>query len=423
MAYDDSIYRRPDVDSTDPVGFSTRDDSPRAGVSGEYQEGPGNTRRVPPGRLHDAFDDPSHGEPGRDRLGVHWLWEFLLLAATAAVALLHFRASPDSFRGEGFDVLLVAAAVLGLLALGAGLTLRAGVPNLALGPVAVAAALHFAENGDRGTEAAVLPAVAAAAVLGLILTVLVVGFHVPAWAASLAGALGVVVYIQQRSGPVDVQGGYDPNRHAVYLFGGFAVLALLGALLGAIKTVRRSVGRFRPVADPAARRGVFAAIVAAIALVVSTVFAMLAGVLLAAGSTDPVAPTTGLEWTGLAIGAALLGGTSAFGRRGGIFGTLFAVVLITLFVAYSDEQGWNISLYAVAAVAMVIGLIVTRLVEMYGRPRSAGDLDGRTDGDLSTAFAWTQADRAESWSSTLPVQPTESRNESWGGDRWGTANR
>ncbi|HEX2774160.1 MAG TPA: ABC transporter permease [Micromonosporaceae bacterium] len=423
MAYDDSAYRRPDVESTDPVGFSARDDSPRAGLqAGDHRESPTTTRRVPPARLHDVFDDPGHGEPGRDRLAVHWLWEFMLLAATAAVALLFYRASPESFRGDGLDVLLVAAAVLGLLALGAGLTLRAGVPNLALGPVAVAAALHFAENGDRGTLPAVLPAAAVAAGLGLVLALIVVGFHVPAWAASLAGALAVVVYIQQRSAPVTVQGGYDPSRHALYLFGGFAALALLGGLFGAIRPVRRSVGRFRPVTDPADRRGGFAAALAGVAIVASTVFAMLAGVLLAAGSADPVSPTTGFEWTGLALGAALLGGTSAFGRRGGIFGSLFTVVLITLFVAYSDERGWNVSLFSVAAVAMRVGVIATRLVESYGRPRSTGEADAPTDADTPGTFGWT-TDRPESWSSTLPVQPTESRSEPWGADRWGTSDR
>ena len=165
-----------------------------------------------------------------------------------------------------------------------------------------------------------------------------------------------------------------------------------------------------------------AAGLAGVAIVASTVFAMLAGVLLAAGSADPVTPTTGFEWTGLAVGAALLGGTSAFGRRGGIFGTLFSVVLITLFVAYSDEQGWNVSLFAVAAVAMFVGVIATRLVESYGRPRSAGDADGPTDADTPGTYGWT-TDRPESWSSTLPVQPTESRSEQWGTDRWGTGAR
>jgi hypothetical protein len=270
--------------------------------------------------------------------------------------------------------------------------------------------------------AAVLPAAAVAAGLGLVLAVIVVGFHVPAWAGSLAGALAVVVYIQQRSAPVNVQGGYDPSGHALYLFGGFAALALLGGLFGAIRTIRRSVGRYRPVSDPADRRGGFAAALGGTAIVASTIFAMLAGVLLAAGSTNPIAPTTGFEWTGLALGAALLGGTSAFGRRGGIFGTLFSVALITLFVAYSDEQGWNVSLFAVAAVTMAVGVIATRLVETYGRPRYAGDADEQTDVDSPSTFGWT-TDRPESWSSTLPVQPTESRSEPWSSDRWGAGDR
>ena len=56
---------------------------------------------------------------------------------------------------------------------------------------------------------------------------------------------------------------------------------------------------------------------------------------MAAQSTGPIVPGTGLEWTGLAIGAALLAGTSAYGRRGGIFGTLLAVAGLTLFLDYA----------------------------------------------------------------------------------------
>lgn len=423
MSYDDSAYRRPDVDTTDPMGFGARADSSRSGLpsTGDYATGVGATRRVPAGGLDDVFDDPTHGEPGRDRLSVHWMWEAVLLVAAAVFAFLYYRESPSAFRGENLDVLLVAGAVLGLLALAAGLTLRVGVPNLALGPVAIAAALHFAENSDKGTVAAVLPAVVVAAVLGLVVAVVVVGFHVPAWAGTLAAALAVVVYIQQRSLPVSVQGGYDPNPHAKYLFGGFAALTLLGGVFGAIRTVRRSVGRFRPIGDPARRRGRFAAVLAGAAIVASTVLATLAGVLLAAGSTNPIVPTSGLEWTGLALGAALFGGTSAYGRRGGVFGTFFSVVLITLFVAYSDELGWNISLLAVAAAAMAGGLVITRLVETYGRPRSATDRDSQSAA-ASGAFAWSGGgtDRPDSWSSTLPAQPTDSRQDQWGTERWST---
>ena len=102
-------------------------------------------------------------------------------------------------------------------------------------------------------------------------------------------------------------------------------------------------------------------------LVLSSVFAVGAGILMAAQSAAPIVPGTGLEWTGLAFGAALLAGTSAYGRRGGIFGTLLAVAGLTLFLDYADRRNFDIALFAIAACAIGGGLIVTRLVETYGR--------------------------------------------------------
>lgn len=444
MAYDDSIYRRHDPRGESP-GTSwaeTRygedpaysDDPDPRGAAGystgrfvddeTYQAGRAdpNPRRVSPAVLDDVFDDPAHGEPGRDRLAVHLVWEVLLLAAVVGMAYLLQRENPNAVRGGQLDLLLVAAAALGLLTVGAGLTLRAAAPNLALGPVAIACALHFAENGDNGVVAAMVPATIAVVGLGLLLALLVVALHVPSWAASLAVGLAAVVYIQLRTAPVDVQGGYDPTGHALYLFGGFGVLAVLGGLLGTIKTVRRSVGRFRPVADPAWRRGGFASTITAMCLVASMVLAAAAGVLLAAGGSDRVVPTTGFEWSGLALGAALLGGTSAFGRRGGVTGTLLAVVLIILFLRYDDERGLDIALAAVAAATLAAGLLVTRLVESFGRPRSALESDGDWEPEPEPEQAsadWTggRTERVENWSPSLPPQPMENRNDPW--DRWG----
>jgi hypothetical protein len=244
---------------------------------------------------------------------------------------------------------------------------------------------------------------------------------VPSWAASLAVGLAAVVYIQLRTAPVDVQGGYDPTEHALYLFGGFAALTLLGGLLGAVKSVRRSVGRFRPVGDPAWRRGGLASTITATCLVASMVLAAAAGVLLAAGGSGPVVPTTGFEWSGLALGAAMLGGTSAFGRRGGVLGTLLAVVLIILFLRYEDERGLDIAFVAVAAATVAAGLVVTRLVESYGRPRSALEPDGDWEPEPDeNAADWTtsgRTERMETWSPSLPAQPVENRGDPW--DRWG----
>ena len=96
---------------------------------------------------------------------------------------------------------------------------------------------------------------------------------------------------------------------------------------------------------------------------------------MAAQSTEPIEPGTGLEWTGIAIGAALLGGTSAYGRRGGIFGTLLAVTGLTLFLDYSARRDLDIALFAIAAATLGAGLVVTRLIETYGRPLPVAGVD------------------------------------------------
>ncbi len=161
------------------------------------------------------------------------------------------------------------------------------------------------------------------------------------------------------------------RRNALYLFVGFAAVAVLGGLFGAMMPVRRLIGRFRPVADPARRRGAVAATVTALALVGSTVLATLGGVLIAANGDGAVAPGTGLDWTVLAVGMAMLGGTSAYGRRGGIFGTLLAVCLVVMFLAWTVPQGWSIGRWALGGATLGAGLLVTRLVETFGRPRPA----------------------------------------------------
>jgi ribose/xylose/arabinose/galactoside ABC-type transport system permease subunit len=457
MAYDESTIRGRGSASRDPVGL--RDDSgfrstpgiqlePDFRRSSSYRTGgyPVNeygdpdlgkgratmARNIP---LGDVFDDPEHGDPGRDRLAIHLIWETVLLVAVAVLAVLLYRRDSGALRGNQLDALLVQATALGLLALGAGLSLRAAAPNLALGPTAVIAAVFFAHEGNRGVVPSTGVVVGAAAGAGLVLALFVVMLHVPAWAATLAAALGGIVWIQQVDGPVRVTGQFDPTDHALPLFAGFALLAVLGGALGTVKGVRRAVGRFRPVADPAKHRGGGAAGLTTLAIVASMVLAALAGVLFSATRGATVTATPGLELTGLAVGAALLGGTSAFGRRGGVFGTLLAAVLLTLFIKYDDVEGWDISLFAVAAAMLGGGLIVTRLVETYGRPEPVGEEVDMVDDngwvttapsgatELASASGPAWSPRQDTWGSSLPAQPTNGRSDAWDDDRWGAPPR
>lgn len=354
----------------------------------------------------------------RDRLGIHLGWEVVLLLAAAAFAFLLYRLDPATLRRPALDTLLVTGAAIGLLALGGGLTLRAGVPNLAIGPIALAASLQFAEQGDHGLVKAMLPALLIAAAGGLVAGLVIVVLHIPGWAATLAAGLGVIVFDQLRALPVRVQGNYDPAKQAFFLFGGFALLAVIGGAVGTLTPVRRWLGRMRPGGDPARRRPGSAAVPVIGSLIVSSVFAVAAGTLFAAEATRPIVPGTGLEWTGIGIGVALLAGTSAYGRRGGIFGTLFAVAGLTLFLDYSGRKHWDIALFATAACVVGGGLIVTRLVETYGRPLDRGvGADWNPGASPITGANWTP-DLPENWTpATAATQPDKWDDGPWGSSR------
>jgi hypothetical protein len=419
MAYDETTYRRNtgDQGDSDPAAYRTggfaatdfrarrRDLDPDDGDRGAepYAE---------PARRGADDDD------GRDRLGIHIGWEIVLLLAVAAIAYLLYRLDPASLRRPALDSLLISGASIGLLTLGAGLTLRAGVPNLAVGPIALAAALHFAEQGDEGLLKAALPALIIAAAGGLVVGLFVLVLHVPGWAATLGAAMGVIVYDQLRTAPVAVQGGYDPSNQAFFLFGGFALLAVIGGALGTVTPIRRMVGRLRPVGDPARRRGASAAFPVLVALVLSSVFAVGAGILMAAQSTAPIVPGPGLEWTGIAFGAALLAGTSAYGRRGGIFGTLLAVAGLTLFLDYADRRNFDIALFAIAACTIGGGLIVTRLVETYGRPLPVPGVGDDWNAAASAGTTWTP-DMPQPWSTSAAAP--ENKPLRWDEGPWGSA--
>lgn len=449
MAYETSPYGRHEAEATESVGVAGQPrylgqagfrEEPDFRTGATYPPGYGAggygetepTPTVPPAVLDDIFDDPAGGDPGRDRLAVHWVWEVLLLLGVGTLVYLLWQAQPDALRGDDLSRLLVLGTGFGLLGLAAGVTLRAGAPNLAIGPVAAAAGAYFAQRGDEGVVPPTIYALGVAVLLGLAVAMLVVTFHVPGWAASLAAGAAAVVWLQLQPAEIPLAGEYDPSGQAAFLFALVAAVGILGGLLGTVKSVRRAVGRFRPVGDPARRRGGAAAVLSGGAIVLSMVFAVVAGVVLVAGAGAPAQGSVGvnwLEWTLIGLGVALVGGTSAFGRRGGVFGTTLAVVALILFDRYQAEQGWDIALLATAAGAVAGGLVVTRLVEALGRPSSAGDepperwettaaaASGVDRPSPGAAEGWPSA-AADSWSSALPARPAPGPPDPWDDDRW-----
>jgi ribose/xylose/arabinose/galactoside ABC-type transport system permease subunit len=361
--------------------------------------------------LYYVFDDPADGEPGRDRMMVHGLWELVLALALAGVGYLLYQVDSSAFDADGLRRLALGTAAVGLIASAMALSLRAGVPNLAVGGIAVVTSLYFGQHAGSGTRTAVLLALAICAGAGLLLGLVIVGLHVPAWAAGLGALLGLFAW-SATQGSVTIS-GYDPQPHAYLWFGGFCALSLVGSAAGLFPVLRRAFGRFRPVADPAHRRGAVAAVIAVAALVGSALLAG-AGGLLNAFLTGHAAPGDGLDVTALALGAALLGGTSAFGRRGGIFGTIFASALLVVSLTYAatTDRTWPQAAFAAAAIAL--GLGVTRLIERFGRP---SPVSRRAVEDAWEPKVHALAPATRSWQPA----PTPAAGGLWASDdAWGT---
>ena len=324
----------------------------------------------------------------RDRIAVHLIWELMLAGGVVAAAALVRGQSSETFSGAPLRSLLVTVAAALLVATGFAASLRAAVPNLAVGAIAGIAGTTFAwlatNHGYDLTKAAIY-AIATAAAAGLAIGLVVTVFRAPSWAVSLAAAVALAAgALQLVDGKiVSITSPPDVEKSAWLIFGGAAALSVLGGILGLFPGFRAMLGRYRPGTDPAAPRGAGPAAMAVAAMLFSGLLAGSAGVLAALqnhASLPPDAAGTTVAIT--AIAAVLLGGTSAHGRRGGLFGTALAVVLVQLllrwFLLENRSTAQQLILLAVAAGA---GLVISRLVEAWGTPeRSELDEPAPDDG-------------------------------------------
>jgi ribose/xylose/arabinose/galactoside ABC-type transport system permease subunit len=348
----------------------------------------------------------------RDRLAAHMVWELVLLLAAAGLGALVYRAAPVLFSGVPLHSLLLQTAGALLLATAFAASLRAGAANLAVGVVLAATGAGYAWVASRPGWDPVesgLIAVGAAMVVGLLIGITVVLLRAPGWVVSLAAGavLAIVVPLVVGRGPRPVH-GLSLLPWAWWVFGGAVLISVTAGLFTVESGIRRGVGRYRPTGDPAAWRPGGAMVVAT--LCGSCLLAGAAGIVAAlrdgfAAPPDAASGALGPAGGSLtlaAIAAALLGGTSVHGRRGGVAGTALAVIglqMLVLLMRLDGATAWAVQL--VPPVGVLVGLAVSLVMELRGGRPAAERIEEPPDGTQPD----TTSDDSIAWAEELLRRP------------------
>jgi ribose/xylose/arabinose/galactoside ABC-type transport system permease subunit len=292
------------------------------------------------------------------------VWEGVLLVVLVILAILLLATGTHS----PVTGVMALAANTGLIASGLALSLRTGTPNIAVGSVATFGAVlveELVEKGKVGVAPAVLIVLVVAMVAGAIIGVFTVVASVPAWAATVGlGFIAQTVAYQVSGGNV-VPGtvfGYSIDLW----FAVFAVLSVGGGLLWLVPAVRDRLGAARKATEPGqwVTPDANAVLGAVVGLGGSCLLAALGGIGFASylGAGDPT--TAGFGTTVEALAVVLLGGVSLFGRRAGVLGTVFGMLIISAIYYLCSVHGvssWWPDI--VIGLLVLVGLGVNRGLE------------------------------------------------------------
>jgi ribose/xylose/arabinose/galactoside ABC-type transport system permease subunit len=281
-----------------------------------------------------------------------------------------------STPGAHLANILHQVAYSGLVVAGLALSLRTATPNLAVGSIAGLSGVLFAHlaTTDRWSWwAAGIATAALCAVAGLMMGLITAALSVPAWAVTIgatvlfeSAALGI-----SHAAPVVLRltGAY-PTTLWVTLF---AVVSIGGGALWLVPAVRRTLSATRSAGEPGRWAGLPAGLGAVVGLTGSSLLAGAGGLSLAiyTGVGDP--ESAGIELTVMAFAAALIGGVSIFGRRGGVLGTVLGVFLVQTVIFLMNAHAVSLAWVDVPIGGLaLLGLGVSRAIESISdaiRPR------------------------------------------------------
>ncbi|CAM3564452.1 hypothetical protein [Stackebrandtia soli] len=338
-------------------------------LSGPYHYGPSAPA--------DERDDPVPSTPidvpqPADRFGVHIVLE-VLLALGFAGALFALYRSPQADLGsaDGRHLAIIIAVPILLIAMAAAVSLRVGLTNVAVGAVAAGAGVIFALNSPRGTLSAAAITIGIVLAAGLVLSILVIVLRTPGWLASGAVAIAVTAWVTARPDiGVSIDGlGLFPASSAWIWLVLTAGLSILLGIIAATSRFRDRLGDCREVAASGGPRPTATVMMMLVGLLTSVVLAGLAGIWIAWTATDlstsevHAASFDPLRLTLIGFAAALLGGTSAFGRIGGVLGTVLAAFGLTAALLLLRASGSTVDAIWLWLPALALGAIVNRVVE------------------------------------------------------------
>ena len=286
----------------------------------------------------------------------------VLLCAFLAVATDSF------FTVRNMLNVLDQITVLGIMAVGMTFVILIGGIDLAVGSVLALAMMvmgYLSNYMGVPLPLAIVCALFVAAFTGVISGVLITGFGVPAFVATLAMmsmARGVANMITDGQQIVGFPAWF--NLMAIIRHGGFLtvtvgvmmVVFLLGWLFLRFTTGGRSLYAIGGNAEVARLAGINVKLATIGVYVISGLLAGLAGVVLAA-RLDSVQPSSGFTYELDTIAAVVIGGTSLSGGTGGIAGTVVGVLIIGVL-----RNGLNLLGVSPFTQQVVIGVVIALAV-------------------------------------------------------------